>query len=495
MVKKLGLPLAGALAVVIAIVLVNTLRFTPAPPPAYAPAVSVEIDAAAASERLARVIRLRTVSYQEPAEIDRDAFLALHSELEQAFPLVHATLLKEVVGGLSLLYTWPGSDAARKPLLLMAHQDVVPVLRGTEDAWTYPPFAGTVADGYVWGRGSLDDKAALTGILEAVELLLAEGFVPERTVYLAFGHDEEIGGFGGAKQIAGLLRERGVELYAVLDEGGFWTQGVLDGVSSPVALVGIAEKGYVTLELAVDGQGGHSSQPPPHTAVGVLSRAITRLEANPFPARLDGATAALFESVGPSLPFAQRLVFANLWLLRPLALSGMSAKPSSAAMIRTTTAATMVEGSEKENVLPIRATGLVNFRILPGDTPDTVEQRVRRVIDDPQVKIRALPNKNAPSTVSAVDHPAFRELERAIRQVSPEEVLVAPYLLVAQTDSRHFSGLSEAVYRYVGARIDERDLTGFHGTDERIGVESYAGAIRTYAQFLKNVAGPREGPE
>lgn len=491
MLKKVVFSLAGVLALLVLIVLVNTFRFTPPPPPAYEPATPVEVDATAASERLARVIRLRTVSFQEPSEIDRDAFLALHAELEQAFPLVHATLVKEVVGELSLLFTWPGTDAAAKPVLLMAHQDVVPVLGGTEDAWTHPPFAGTVADGYVWGRGSLDDKSSVTGILEAVELLLAEGFAPARTVYLAFGHDEEIGGFGGAKKIAELLAERGVELEAVLDEGGFLTEGVLAGTTLPVALVGIAEKGYVTLELGVDGEGGHSSAPPPQTAVGVLSRAIARLEADPFPARLDGATAAMFQRVGPTLPFAQRLVFANLWLTRPLALRALAARASTSAMIRTTTAATMVRGSEKENVLPIRATGLVNFRILPGDTPESVEERVRRVVDDPRVMIRPLPNRNPPSPVSDVAHPAFRKLEQAIRQVSPEEnLIVAPYLLIAQTDSRHFAGISEAVFRYVGAKIDQHDLAGFHGSDERLGVESYVRAIRTYAQYLRNIAGP-----
>ncbi len=309
--------------------------------------------------------------------------------------------------------------------------------------------------------------------------------MPPRTVYLAFGHDEEIGGHDGAARIAELLASRGVELACVLDEGGFVTQGVLPGIDPPIAVVGIAEKGYLSLELTAESAGGHSSKPPRNTAAGVLSRAIARLEAEPFPTRLDGATEAMFDRIGPSLPFAKRLVFANLWLFRPLVRRTLSGAPATDAMVRTTTAATMFSGSEKENVLPIRASAVVNFRILPGDTADSVTERVIRVIDDPRVTVRPRPNRNDPSPVSSPEGPFFRHLERSIHEVSTEDdLIVAPYLLIAQTDSRHFIPLSDAVYRFVGARVTGDELNGFPGTDERIAASEYARAIRVYYRFI-----------
>ncbi len=486
MLKRLTLIVLAIVVAVAAIVLVNTLRYERKPAPGV-PAVDVALDAEAAAVRLAGAIRFETVSHQDPGRVDRDAFSALHGYLEETFPRVHAALSKEVVGELSLLYTWPGSEPSAKPVLLAAHLDVVPVLAGTESDWTHPPYAGVIDAGRIWGRGTLDNKSGVTGILEAVDLLLAEGFVPRRTVYLAFGHDEEIGGHQGAARIAELLVSRGVELACVLDEGGFLTRGVLPGFDATIAVVGIAEKGYLSLELSAEAAGGHSSKPPRSTAVGVLARAIARLEADPFPARLDGATEALFDHAGPTLPFARRLVFANLWLFRPLVSRALQASPATDAMIRTTTAATMISGSEKENVLPIRANAVVNFRILPGDTTESVTERVIRVIDDPRVMVRPRANRNDPSPVSSLESPFYQLLERSIHEVSPEDdLIVAPYLLIAQTDSRHFIPLSDAVYRFLGARVTGEELDGFHGTDESIAVSEYARAIKIFYRFLQS---------
>ncbi len=486
MLKKILLATGAIVVALAAVVVINTVRYGRRPAPEV-PAVDVTVDAEAAAQRLAAAVRFETVSYQDPSHIDRDAFRALHGYLEEAFPRVHAALEKEVVGELSLLYTWPGRDSAAKPILLMAHLDVVPVLAGTEGDWTHPPFDGVVAGGRIWGRGTLDNKSGVTGILEAVDLLLAEGFVPTQTVYLAFGHDEEIGGHDGAERIAELLASRGVELAGVLDEGGFLTRGVLPGFDATIAVVGIAEKGYLSLELTAEATGGHSSKPPRNTAVGVLAQAITRLEADPFPTRLDGATQAMFSSVGPTLPFAKRAMFANLWLFRPLVRRILSGVPATDAMIRTTTAATMFSGSEKENVLPIRASAVVNFRILPGDTTESVTERVRRVIDDPRVTVAPRANRNDPSPVSSQDSPFYQRLERAIHEVSPEDdVIIAPYLLIAQTDSRHFTALSDGVYRFLGAKINAEEFDGFHGTDESIATTEYARAIKAFYRFLRS---------
>jgi carboxypeptidase PM20D1 len=237
--------------------------------------------------RLAQALRFATISHEDPAQVDRAPFRELHRFLEESFPQVHHSLKREVIEEYSLLYTWQGTDASLAPALFAGHIDVVPVESGTETEWQYPPFEGCVEEGYIWGRGALDDKVAVLGLLEAAEALLARGFQPHRTIYLAFGHDEEVGGTYGAKRIAALLQQRGVRLEFALDEGLAVTEGIIPKVSKPVAMVGIAEKGYLCLELSAESRGGHSSMPPSETAIGILSAAITRLERHPMPPRRD----------------------------------------------------------------------------------------------------------------------------------------------------------------------------------------------------------------
>src|SRR5207249_3351114 len=279
---------------------------------------SSAIDRDRAAEHLAAAIRFRTVSHQDPSEDDRAQFVGLRAFLARTYPKVHRSLVRELVNGDGLLYTWKGADASAKPVLLMAHQDVVPIEPGTEGRWAHPPFGGVIADGFVWGRGALDDKASLVFLMEAIESLLAEGFRPPQTVYLASGFDEEVGGLEGAARIAALLAQRGVRLDYVLDEGRFVSQGVVPGVQEPVASIGIAEKGYVSVELVAETEGGHSSRPPPETAIGLLAAAIDRLERHPMPARLHGAPRREMQALAPYMPFGKRLMLSNLWLFEPL---------------------------------------------------------------------------------------------------------------------------------------------------------------------------------
>jgi carboxypeptidase PM20D1 len=476
----LVLVLCGLAGVLVARTLgVSSRQVTPEPPAPFS------VDAEAAAARLAGALRLKTVAASEGQPAEDAAFDALHAWLAEQFPRVHGALKREPVGPHSVLYTWAGSDASLRPVLLMGHLDVVPVERGTEDSWTRPPYSGDVVDGYVWGRGALDDKGSVLGILESVEALLAAGYAPRRTVLLAFGGDEEVGGHEGAELIAKLLRERGVTLESVLDEGGMLLTGAVPGIKAPVALVGVAEKGFVSVELLVEGEGGHSSMPPPSTAVGVLSRAVTRLEEEPMPAELRGGSRALFDAMGPEMPFGMRLVFANLWLFEPLVLRQLTAKPSTNAAVRTTTAATMFEGSPKDNVLPARARAVVNFRILPGDTVEDVLAHVRRVVDDSRVKVSTLGFVSEPSPVSRTDSEAWATLQRSIRQVFPQS-LVSPYLMVGAADARYFTGLSDSVYRFMPFHLEQADLSRLHGRDERVSVAGYADAIRFYAQYLRN---------
>lgn len=307
--KKLLL-FAGALVLGLGLVLLaRTLAFQSRQ--LDASPVSITIDPTEAAGRLAGALPFRTIAHQDSAAFDAAEFDRFHQYLARTFPRVHATLTREAVGAASLLYRWPGSDSTLAPGILMAHQDVVPVEPGTEGDWTQPAFSGAIADGYVWGRGAMDDKGNLVAQLEAVETMLARGYTPKRTVYLAYGHDEEVGGLRGAVRIVELLRSRGIRPAFVVDEGGALAEGMMPGLSRPMALVGIAEKGYLSLELAVQVEGGHSSMPPRETAVGILSAAVRRLELNQMPRGIRDVTATTFDYLAPEMSFGPRLVIAN----------------------------------------------------------------------------------------------------------------------------------------------------------------------------------------
>jgi carboxypeptidase PM20D1 len=489
--KKLLLLIETALTVTAGFTVVLTARYVPAES-AVPPAADVAIPTGVA-ERLAGAIRIRTISADDAAGFDAAAFASLRGYLQAAFPLVHSRLQRETVATHSLLYTWSGTDPLLKPILLVGQMDVVPVEPGTHDRWHQDPFGGHISDGYIWGRGAIDNKSTVLGTLEAVEMLLGEGFRPTRTVYFAYGHDEEVGGTGGARQIAALLERRGVQLEMVLDEGGVIGNGVLPGITAPVALVGIAEKGFVTVELSARVSGGHSSLPSRQGAVGIVSAAIAKLDRNPMPARLEGPTEELFNQVGPRFSLAQRAIFANLWLTRPLVIRQLENRPITNAMVRTTTAPTMFQAGTKDNVLPGYARAVINVRILPGDSIVGVLEHVRRVIDDDRVEVKPAGRFSAePSSVSSTSSLAFQTLARSIRSIAPD-VVVAPYLVVVVTDARHYSALSPNIFRFLPLRLTSRDLERMHGTDERIGISDYGMAIRTYRRILMNGTRNLEG--
>jgi carboxypeptidase PM20D1 len=480
--------LLGAAGIALAAVVVGRATLPGEAPLAVTPVPQAAVPEAAA-ERLAGAIRLPTVSHEDPAAMDGGPFQVLHAYLEAAFPLVHRELGRETVATHSLLYTWPGSDPSLAPILLMGHLDVVPVEPGTEGRWQEEPFGGRIADGFIWGRGAIDNKSTVMGTLEAVEMLLAEGFRPARTLHLAYGHDEEVGGTAGARGIAALLRGRGVTLEVVLDEGGVIADGVLPGIRVPLALVGIAEKGFLSVELSTQVAGGHSSLPPAQTAIGILSAAIARLEENPMAPRLEGPTRLLFERIAPWLPFGRRVVMANLWLTRGLVVRSLEANPTTNAMVRTTMAPTLFQAGTKDNVLPSRARGVLNFRVLPGDSTSGVIEHVRRVIDDERVEVRPAGRFSAePSAVSSTEAESYRRLERAIRTAVPDAV-VAPYLVVVVTDARHYAPLGRNVLRFLPVRLGPDDLARMHGTNERIGIREYEAAVRVYRQVILEAAG------
>jgi len=365
----------------------------------------------------------------------------------------------------------------------MGHMDVVPAPPDTLSKWSEPPFSGNIKDGFIWGRGSLDDKISVLGILEAIEKLLSRGYEPKRTIHLAFGHDEEINGTG-AQSIAELLKSRGVEPELVLDEGLMITQGIAPGVSAPVALIGVAQKGYVSLELTVVAEGGHSSIPPEHTAVGILSAAVARLEEHPMPASLTGPPRQMLEYLAPEASFPLRLVFSNLWVTSPLVERIFLGSPNTAALVRTTTAPTILDAGVKENVLATKARAVVNFRIRPGESIAVVKERVTQTIGDPRVTIETLPGWHEPSGVASGQSSTFLMLQRSLRRVAPE-VVVSPGLMVGTTDARHYTSMSENVYMFLPVLLHEEDLARYHGINERVSIADYMRCVRFYAELIQ----------
>ena len=475
---------AALLALVLAF---NTLR-KPGVQPQVAPVAHVKVDTAAAAERLAGAVRIRTVTYDDRPAASAAEFLKLHAYLQQAFPHAHRAMQREVVGDYTLLYTWPGSDPAAKGVMLMAHQDVVPIAEGTEQAWSVDPFAGVVRDGFIWGRGSWDDKGNLLAVLEAIERLAAQGFRPTRTLYLVAGHDEESGGEAGARKVAELLASRSVRLEFVMDEGMLITEGVMKGLDQPVALVGIAEKGMMTVSLSAHDEPGHSSVPPRETAIGMLSEALSRLERNQMPAAIGGVAEQMFDTLAPEMRGPNRVLLANLWLFGPLVKRELEQNRSSNAFTRTTTALTTVHSGNKVNVVPAHAQAHVNFRILPGDTQQDVLDHTHRTIADPRIEVRQTGVASEASPVSVTASPSYRLMASTIREIFPGTV-VAPGLMVGATDSRHMQPIADQVYRFSPVRAREEDLSRFHGTNERISLSNYAEMIAFYHRLISSATG------
>ena len=451
-----------------------------------APLSPAAVDLDAVAKRLSQAVQLPTISSRDSAQFHPQPFLQLHALLAKQFPRVHAQLKRETVGQLSLLYTWAGSDPQAAPVLFMAHQDVVPIAPGTESDWTHPPFSGVIQDGFVWGRGSWDNKGNLLSQLEAVEQLLAEGYQPKRTLYLAFGADEEIGGAQGAAQIADLLKSRGVQLEFVIDEGLLVLDGVVPGLRQPAAMIGVAEKGYLSVRLKVAGTPGHSSMPPPkgEGVIASMSAALKQLDDHPMPGGLSGIASDMFETLAPEMTGVSRVVMSNLWLFGPLVQRQLAASASTNAMLRTTTALTIVNAGNKENVLPGRAEAVVNFRILPGDSVDQVMAHMRSEVSavSPQFELEPYPGAFNASKVASTQSQPYRLLEQTIREVFPDAV-VAPGLMVAGTDSKHFDAISRQTFKFSPIRANAQDLKRFHGTNERLSVNNYADAIRFYRRL------------
>lgn len=490
MVKRILLGAGGVLILLIGIILVRTFNYGGAPQNVrdiVLPDVP-QFDANIGAEHLGEAIRFKTVTVAagDPRAGQEGPWLELQAWMEETYPAFHAAANKETIpGGYSLLFTWQGSDTALDPILLMAHQDVVPVNIGTEGDWDAPPFSGAIQDGYVYGRGAIDDKGSMVGLLEALDALARDGFQPKRTVLLMLGHDEEVSGSGASAGVQ-LLKSRGISPIMALDEGFMAIENnPLTG--GTVAFVGVAEKGYVTYTLTVTAEGGHSSTPPRNSATVRLSRALVALDENQMSADLgDPLVSGLFKATGADMPFAQRALFANQWLFGGTLKGILSKSPPANAMIRTTTAPTMLTGSAKENVLAQRAIAVVNFRIHPKDTEEDILAHIKNVtkdIEGLEVTVgRSGIRGTGASPVSPMDNLAFGVLYAVAADSS--QAPVAPGLVLGATDGRYATAITDSVYRFMPAMMSPEDLTGFHGTNERLTVENMGRLSKGYAQII-----------
>ncbi|MFS0779655.1 M20 family peptidase [Neobacillus sp. 3P2-tot-E-2] len=479
--RKLIFGIIGGLFLIFIFVTTFNLLMVKSKQPSPQP-TEVVINEAKAVEHLSTAITYKTISYQERSKFDFTEFDKFISFLEESYPSVHDQLELEKINKYALIYKWKGAESGKNPIGLTSHYDVVPVLEGTEENWEQPPFSGAVENEKIWGRGTLDDKVGIIGILEAVEFLINDGFRPARDVYLMFGFDEEIGGDEGALQIVNTLKDRGITFDFVLDEGGAIVENMVPGVDQPVGVVGISEKGSATAELSIEGSGGHSSQPKDHTNIGRIASAIAKLEDAQFKGDLKGPGEDLFEYVAPEMSFPMRYVFANKVIFEPIIEQILLQQPATAALIRTTIAPTIFQAGEQYNALPEKATAIINHRLMPGDSLGDVKTFIEDTIEDEAINVTVTGSEA--SKVSSTDGWEFKSIQQAARNVY-KDAIIAPYLMFAGSDAKHYDSISNNTYRFLPVQITSLDLNRMHGTNEHISKDNFIQAIKFYAEIIK----------
>ena len=468
------------LVLLILFMLIRAARFTPERD-TLSPVQKSASNESEIVQRFSQLIQCETVSYNDTSRIDYAQFDAFKALLETLYPAVHSTCERSFHGKTAVLYRWRGqkSDAVT---VLMSHYDVVPC---NEELWSKPPFCGAVENGVVWGRGTLDTKGTLCGVLEAAEKCIKEGYVPAQDVYFSFSGDEEISG-PSAPAVVAYLKEKGIRPALVLDEGGAIVEGIFPGVSKPVAVIGTGEKGYLDLELSIKGQGGHSSAPPASSLVGQLAKAVVALEKSPFKAHLTPPIYDMLMTLGRHSTFMYRFVFANLWLFKPVVLTLFGKMGGEMnAMIRTTTAVTKMEGSKAFNVLPPHASVGINFRLMKRDTVPSAVEHVKKAIQHPNIEVSVVEFREA-SKISPSDSEAFSKVKKAILSTW-DDVIVSPYLMLAASDSRHFCDISDHVLRFSAMPLSKEERGLIHGNDERITVKALLETVAFYEQLIRTL--------
>jgi carboxypeptidase PM20D1 len=478
MIKKILGFLLIAFIILVVFVLINTFRYSKNIP--HRPSLAEDPISDSAIRHMSEAVQIKTISYADTLPVDTAEYLRFRKFLERAYPLLNQKLPRQIFNQFSYLYTWQGTNKNLAPYVIMAHMDVVPVEEATTDKWSVAPFSGAVKDSTIWGRGVVDDKSCVISIMEAVEDLLRKDFHPERTIYLSFGHDEEISGPRGAAAIAEWFKQQNIYPELVLDEGGEITVENFAELKRPIAAIAIAEKGYLSFQLRVEKKGGHSSMPEKETSIDILTKALVRLRASQMPFKITEPMKELLNRVGPGMPFTEKMALANQWLFMPILKKEFEKDHIINSLFHTTIVPTIINSGIKDNVIPTLATSIVNCRSLPGDTQDDVIAFMKKQINDDRVKIIPEKINTDASPVTSIDGPAFKKIEDISYQVMPDVVPV-PFLLMGGTDSRHFDAVSNGVVKFV-ASIDTK---GYHGIDERLPITDFKRMIFFYSLLIR----------
>ena len=478
--KRLFTLLGAAFLLLIAVLVINTIRDTKALP-TYTVDQSFDTTGDSAAQHLSQAIQIKTVSFGDTLAIDTAEFLKFRKFIETTYPNITAKLPKQTFNEFSYVYKWTGKDTSLAPYVLMGHMDVVPVEAIAESKWTVPSFSGAIKNDTIWGRGAVDDKISVIAILEATEQLLKENYTPNRTMYLCFGHDDDISGKRGAKIYSQWFKDNNIKPALVLDEGGQIDTKHFEQLKRPMALIGTSEKGYVNIDLTVEIPGGHSSMPSKETAIDVLNKAIVKIRENQMPGAIPPTIIEMLNRTKSAESFTKRMVLSNLWLFNGAVLNQLSQTKETNAMTHTTLVPTIVHSGIKDNVIPSVAKATFNSRILPGQTSDDVVAFVKKAVNDERVTIKKQTiSLMEPSAITSFDNPAFKKLENVLYKSVPN-VIVAPFLLIGATDSRYFRDFSEAVLNFTPMQ----NVKGFHGIDERVGISDLNRTVGFYKQIIK----------
>jgi carboxypeptidase PM20D1 len=438
-------------------------------------------------QRLSKALQFETISGYDSATFHSHVYKNFISYLKQVFPLSHQKLEFKIINEYSLIYFWKGSDAKRSPVLFLGHYDVVPAEASTLNKWTHPPFSGHIDGEWIWGRGAIDDKFQVMSLLETTEKLLKENFIPRQDIYFSFGHDEEIGGEQGALKIAEYFKSKNLEFEMVLDEGGVMVKDVFPGITKTIALIATAEKGDMNIEMAVFQKGGHSSVPPKETAIDILSKAITKLNKQPMPARLQDPTIEMLNNLAPYFDGKTRFALKHLRLFQKKILKKLTRDPGTNALIRTVISTTMLQGGIKENSLPTFAAVNLNVRVLQGDSIESVMEYIHKVTNDTSIQLILKKPYHNPSPITPSNGKVWDVLRTTIKEIWPD-VIISPLVTPGTTDSRHYSSLSKNIFRFIPVTVTGESKEQIHGINERISINEYRKSITFYTELIRKLS-------